>query len=210
MHLITTTSPPTPPPPTHTCFQGHDDHDHSTMLKGPSESGHTSKIPDFPFAALTAGLVWILLVCVDRLIVSHGIHGDHIHSHDHVSQAYLQMQMEKDKEAVPLKEKMLSLRKAEEQDTNAAHYKTLADSQSSSACCEKEQNAISIKLGAPEGGCKEAEKVAHRDSVLLAWVFFFALSLHSVFDGLGVGVATESEFASVTVAVVSHKVFDVS
>jgi len=117
------------------------------------------------------------------------------------------MQMKKDKEVIPLEEKMLSIRQTEEQDTNAAHYKTLADSQSSSACCEKEQNVITV----PEGGCKEAEKVAHRDSVLLAWVFFFALSLHSVFDGLGVGVATEiSEFASVTVAVVSHKVFDVS
>ena len=59
-------------------------------------------------------------------------------------------------------------------------------------------------------GASLSEENARRDSVLRACVYLVALSLHSVFDGLGVGVATNiQDFASITVAVVAHKAFDV-
>jgi len=139
-------------------------------------------------------------VCVDRAIVSQGLHGGGVHTHDHVSQAYLQMQAEK--------EGGLSAEKKPSQ--QGSDYDTVSKTVPSTSTdahgCEHKETSLTIR----EGGCEVAEKAAHRDSMFRAWVFFFALSLHSVFDGLSVGVTKESsEFISTTVAVVSHKVFDV-
>jgi zinc transporter 1/2/3 len=48
-----------------------------------------------------------------------------------------------------------------------------------------------------------------RDQVIRAWVFCFALSLHSLFDGLSVGSETETkQFIAFVIAIVSHKFFD--
>jgi zinc transporter ZupT len=133
-----------------------------------------SKIPDYPWSLLISGLIWAMLVCLDRTLVAHGVHGDAHHSHDHVSQAYVQMQAET--ESGPLL------------DASVVHP------------CTHD--------GAPSApsGCKEAEKAARKDAMLRAWLFFVALSVHSVFDGLGVGVTNSVEqFGSVAVAVVAHK-----
>lgn len=47
---------------------------------------------DYPFTSVLVGAIVILLIAVDRTVISHGIHGeeDH-HSHDHISQAFLEM-----------------------------------------------------------------------------------------------------------------------
>jgi len=50
---------------------------------------------------------------------------------------------------------------------------------------------------------------ARRRAVVRAWVFFMALSLHGVFDGLSVGSEDGVKgFTSILVAVLSHKLFD--
>jgi zinc transporter ZupT len=64
-------------------------------------------IVDYPWAQLCMGAVLVLLVAVDRLIVAHGMEGvpsgagdhgnggaedSHAHSHDHISQAFLDIQ----------------------------------------------------------------------------------------------------------------------
>jgi zinc transporter ZupT len=50
---------------------------------------------------------------------------------------------------------------------------------------------------------------ASRRLLLRAWVFFAALSVHGIFDGLSVGSETDAGgFTSTTIAVVSHKLFD--
>jgi len=57
---------------------------------------------------------------------------------------------------------------------------------------------------APPGG-----SLTHRRLVVRAWIFFLALSLHGVFDGLSVGSEDNvAGFTSTVVAVVSHKLFD--
>jgi zinc transporter ZupT len=54
--------------------------------------------------------------------------------------------------------------------------------------------------------------LAKKDAVMRAWVFFVALSLHSVLDGLSIGVdGEETEAADIApraIAVLGHKVFD--
>jgi zinc transporter ZupT len=48
-----------------------------------------------------------------------------------------------------------------------------------------------------------------RRVLVRAWVFFVALSVHGVLDGLSVGSEQdEGGFASILVAVLSHKLFD--
>lgn len=48
-----------------------------------------------------------------------------------------------------------------------------------------------------------------RRTLVRAWVFFFALSLHGLFDGLSIGSEeTTANFSSTAVAVASHKFFD--
>lgn len=54
-----------------------------------------------------------------------------------------------------------------------------------------------------------AGSTPHRAMLLRAYVFFGALSLHGVFDGLSVGSETSPQgFTSTTVAVLGHKIFD--
>ena len=183
--------------------------------------GKESFVPDYPWAFLVASLVWLLLVFVDRAIVSHGLEGGDHHSHDHVSQSFIQMQVEKEKESAAQggekKEDTATAKATPEVVTlrstappsnpvDKSDYDTVAGSVNHAHCSH---DAV-IPVGDSTKSAQLGEVNARKDAILRACVYFVALSLHSVFDGLGVGVATTMvNFASVTVAVVAHKAFDV-
>jgi len=66
-----------------------------------------------------------------------------------------------------------------------------------------------LALGAGAADCPVVVDAAQRDAALRAWVFFVALSLHSVFDGLSLGGEESlSGFYGLLVAVLAHKAFD--
>lgn len=67
-------------------------------------------------------------------------------------------------------------------------------------------SAIAADSASGEAAHTKAQK---RKLLLRAWVFFSALSLHGVFDGLSVASEQDAEgFTSTLVAVLSHKLFD--
>jgi hypothetical protein len=183
----------------------------------PAEDGTRSdaaaRLVAYPWAPLVAGLVTALLVAVDRTIVSHGVHGDDgehdHHHHDHVSQAFVAMSARAEKAAAlegsPLVEALV---KAEQGGTP---YGLVASSVSSTAEAHGHSHgshghhgaaAAGVNTGAGEE-CPVVQKAAQRDAALRTWVFFVALSLHSVFDGLSLGGETSlSTFYGILVAVV--------
>ncbi len=170
-----------------------------------------SKIPEYPWALLTASLVWLLLVFLDRAFVAHGMGGGDHHSHDHISQAYVSMQTAKEEGGGAGRKAPGDILSSTPPPAAAAAaaesgYGVVASSVDHSPC--QHHAVVPVDNAAVHN---KTEQAAHRDSILRAWVFFLALSVHSIFDGLAVGVASSMvDFVSITVAVVAHKAFDVS
>ena len=181
----------------------------------PAEDGTRSdaaaRLVAYPWAPLVAGLVTALLVAVDRTIVSHGVHGDDgehdHHHHDHVSQAFVAMSARAEKAASEKAVEGLPLVVKQ----GGTPYGLVASSVSSTAEAHGHSHgshghhgaaAAGVNTGAGEE-CPVVQKAAQRDAALRAWVFFVALSLHSVFDGLSLGGETSlSTFYGILVAVV--------
>jgi zinc transporter ZupT len=70
-------------------------------------------------------------------------------------------------------------------------------------------NSTSTVTVLPSAAITAAQKAEQRRLVLRAWVFFTALSLHGVFDGMSVASEEDPEgFISTLIAVLSHKAFD--
>jgi zinc transporter 1/2/3 len=180
-----------------------------------------SKIVEFPFAGVICGIVFTFLVSIDALIVRKGLDGndlsgagdgeeDHNHSghgHDHIT---------------------TSLRKfaAAAEESDHLLKKKVSLGQMSPTRAVTSPRAISIKndddtssstmpvLPIDHGNILSNQPIVitpeeKRRLVMRAWVFFFALSLHGVFDGLSVASETDpTAFTSILFAVVSHKLFD--
>jgi hypothetical protein len=193
----------------------------------PAEDGTRSdaaaRLVAYPWAPLIAGLVTALLVAVDRTIVSHGVHGDDgehdHHHHDHVSQAFVAMSARAEKAASEKAVEGLPLVVKQ----GGTPYGLVASSVSSTAEAHGHSHGghghgghghgghgrshgseelVGVAAGAEEE-CPVVRNAAQRDAALRAWVFFVALSLHSVFDGLSLGGETSlSTFYGILVAVV--------
>jgi zinc transporter ZupT len=145
-------------------------------------------------------------VTIDRTIVAHGVHTDGAghshdgHDHDHVSASFVAMQ----KQA------------AAEEVGNKSSYGMVArsvvsePSDGAAAGGDKplEKTAIEVhQCGADEVAV--TAKVARREAAMKAWVFFVALSLHSIMDGLSLGSERDiNSFYAILVAVLAHKAFD--
>lgn len=193
----------------------------------------------YPWSSMLIGVVLIMLIAVDRVIISHGMEGDEDHhSHDHVSQAFLQMQAADNamtggpRDAVTAvmltpgnEEGAHKSASAESTDDDAAIVAVQAPSGTGVASAAASATAAgpskaaqanaSVAVVVPSshehahGHTHASHGHAHKEAVLRAWVFFFALSLHAVFDGLSLGSETTFQgFYGILAAVVSHKVFD--
>ena len=69
----------------------------STYFSEAYASQPESRVPAFPFSHFLSGLVTFLLIALDRLVVSHGVHGEKKGDsaepeHDHISSALKEMQ----------------------------------------------------------------------------------------------------------------------
>ena len=192
-------------------------------------SAFEEKLVAYPWAPFVAGLVTALLVAVDRTIIQHGVHGDDgehdHHHHDHISQAFVAMTAKVEEKAATAEGSPLVEGKGKGKGATA--YGLVATSVSSSAEAhghshgdhgsgghghshgghghshgEEPREALAV-AGAAEEVCPVVQDVAQRDAALRAWVFFVALSLHSVFDGLSLGGEESlTTFYGILVAVV--------
>ena len=191
----------------------HHDEGHARRLGGGGGEGDGNPyatVINYPWATLTIGLVTALLVAIDRTIVSHGMHGDgedghhDHHGHDHVSKAFITMQ-----EATEGK-------KGEKEAPGAPgpSYGTVARSVAGEQQKrEKSEAATVIAVGecgnGAEGAAPLLEPAARREAALRALVFFVAMSIHSIMDGLSLGAEQDiNNFYAILVAVLAHKAFD--
>ncbi len=170
----------------------------------------------FPLANCLAGVAATLLVSLDRIIVSQGMHGEkeapHAHD-DHVSAAM--QTMVRHVEATESTALVLRphARAGSSSSSGGAGVEDSSSSSSSSsnsssgACGEGALSEEECPAGSGEAGELSAAK--RREATQKAWVFFLALSAHSVFDGLSLGSETTvSGFYSILIAVLVHKGFD--
>lgn len=78
--------------------------------------GEDSKVTEFSWGMLASGLSFLLLLSIDKLLVSHGIEGEghDLHSHDHVSMAFNALRVAKEQpKAVAVSAKALEVAQAE-------------------------------------------------------------------------------------------------
>jgi zinc transporter ZupT len=196
----------------------HDDHDHRMLLGAMARrlggahedsSNPHAKLIDYPWATLVIGLTTMLLVAIDRAIVSHGMHGDgggdahDHHGHDHVSKAFVDMQVAAERERSSVASEAAAPAPAPA--AGAAAYGDVARA----VTAEPTPEASALAIGECGKAAPLAEPAARREAALRAGVFFFAMSIHSIMDGLALGSEQTLEgFSSVLVAVLAHKAFD--
>jgi zinc transporter 1/2/3 len=179
----------------------------------------------YPFGMLLLGGVFILLMGVDRLVISHGIgHGQghshafgHSHGHgegheaeNHITEAILHVQAEVEREEAAKGEA------ATKEDATApatAAAGSSSEPAASDAIIAVQTDAHAHSHGHLHGGPSDASAVVAARmgaaKAVRAWVFIAALSLHSVFDGLSIGSEKSVRgFTSMVIAVLAHKAFD--
>jgi zinc transporter 1/2/3 len=180
-----------------------------------------SRIIDFPFGGLVCGMVLAFLVIIDGLIVRKGFeehpHGHDGASHDHITDS-LKKLTESQRALTQPPVDSNSPRHNSSQRHHHDHPKVASLEMSVGSPHPDISRARAIELNARstestsllhQGNGHEPTAADRRKLLLRAWVFFVALSLHGVFDGLSVGSENEIQgFTSTVVAVVSHKLFD--
>jgi len=182
---------------------------------------------DYPFAQLLIGVCVVALIMVDAIVVSRGIGGhshgpaiDDGHGHGHGHGPYGSAP-----QASPASRGHSHI--IPELPANYGH--DFADATKGSAptvAATSSKPGISLNTiddgsAVPDGpglspanGTRPAANAldaarGSRKQIAQAYLFFAALSLHSVFDGLSVGSEQNvSGFYSLLVAVMSHKMFD--
>ncbi len=179
----------------------------------------------YPWSPLLIGIVLIMLIAVDRIVIAHGIEGNSDqHSHDHVSAAFVEMQaVEKanvGKPADPVAAVILHSSETEHLHSKSSSIdseEAFAPSVDGAKHSHSHSRSTAVQIVPADAAAHEGHShvkdpkhhAAHKEALLRAWVFFFALSLHAVFDGLSLGSETTFEgFYGILVAVISHKVFD--
>jgi zinc transporter ZupT len=173
------------------------------------------KLINYPWATLVIGLTTTLLVAIDRTIVAHGMHGeagsgdahDH-HGHDHVSKAFTDMQVAEEKEREKANAAAgtggdAALLVPAPAPPTATPYGDVA------RAVQPQPEADALAIGQCDKAAVLPEPAARRDAALRAFVFFFAMSIHSIMDGLSMGTKQDlKSFYAVLVAVLAHKAFD--
>lgn len=185
----------------------------------------------YPFAELLAGFALLLLVAIDRLVASHGSGGLHTHEHHH-HHNHMVIELPahyKDKtDDEPRRHShshshshshgarsRTGSRSTEMKDNPALLQPSQVESSPPSEASSAPASPPATEAGTSkkeDGAASEGEADLDdmsRQRVLQAWVFFAALSIHSLFDGLGVGAETdENGFYGLLIAVLAHKSLD--
>jgi zinc transporter ZupT len=191
-------------------------HGGAARLLGGGDEDSTNpyqKLINYPWATLVIGLTTALLVAIDRTIVAHGMHSeggggggahDH-HGHDHVSKAFTDMQVAAEKE----REKARADANGDTAAVALAPAPTAAPYGLVARSVQPAPEVAALAIGECDKAAALPEPAARREAALRAWVFFIALSIHSIMDGLSLGAKKDlKSFYAVLVAVLAHKAFD--
>lgn len=149
---------------------------------------------------MVIGLTTIFLISIDKIIVAKGIDGTenhHGHSHDHISGAFLAMQQHENNQ---VQDQSIHSSHAPAKSGVVVTFDSSNDGALESSLLEAEEPLLATQPSSP---------VTTSATLIRVYIFFFALSLHSLMDGLSIGSEESMEgFYAIMAAVVSHKVFD--
>jgi zinc transporter 1/2/3 len=141
---------------------------------------------DYPFAELTSIAVFFVLVCIDKLLIDRILHAHPIHEHHQIFK-------EPDK---------VDLELVQDSSTN------ILNSDRESSPENGHFHGKNHMASAVESFAKNTAP-DHLRRLGTAYVFLTALSIHSVFDGLGIGAETNPTlFHNLLVPVIIHKLLD--
>jgi zinc transporter 1/2/3 len=160
-------------------------HSTSSFLAYWNATNPSYRFISFPFAELISIGLLTGLVMVDKLVLDGSGHSHHHHSGPNLD---------------PHAEGLNSP-KAVDQEMNSLHEKT--DVQTNGSHDSAKQNAEKVLR------INDGEEVEHKKLAGTAYIFLFAMSLHCLFEGLGIGAASDSsEFWILVIAVCAHKITD--
>ena len=156
-----------------------------THLLPEAEAAFSAALPlsTYPWAPLVVGATASLLLAADKLIVARGLRGiPQLHHHDHVSGALEAMRAVAAAAAGSAAAAVVGGARAERVAAAAGEEE------------EAEDAALILQRGGPLPAADPPPPPISNSSqndngaaMVRAWVFFLALSLHSFFDGLGLG-----------------------
>ncbi|KAM9985847.1 hypothetical protein ACTFIZ_002151 [Dictyostelium cf. discoideum] len=195
-----------------------------------------NKYGDFPFAHTITIITMFALICVDKILVSGGLDGEADHNHMDLTQhnhpsphaageidlnIYTNGDDDDDDGDNEEGEEDNQIDEKEEHGHGHGHghnSKNNKDSNGHGHGLKKKKktkkehghghNHDHSSNGHSHKNERDSEKV-NVSSKSKAWVFLVALSLHSIFDGLGLGSETQKDsFYGLLIAVLAHKFLD--
>jgi len=152
---------------------------------------------EYPFAQLLIGVSLVLLIFIDAVFISRGIDGDGgAHSHGHGNQKATSSSSGHSHMLPAIPESFSG-------SADDCHQVALETTTDTSTNGEVDKSVALSPDQNPDSQRGSKKQVAN------AYLFFIALSLHSIFDGLSIGAEQEiSGFYSLLIAVLGHKFFD--
>ncbi|RYG57106.1 hypothetical protein EON66_01215 [archaeon] len=163
------------------------------------------KLVGFPFAQVLSGAVFILLYAIDKLVVEKGMSGEEHAGHgkqcDHVS-ASIQSLADK---TVPLAAEHAHAHALSEGPHHRHPHDVIDVPSARTVSNESDSSSVTADTSTlmHAKGRPSANSAQGRAAVMRAYTFFVALSVHSVFDGMSIGIeSTMSGMIGVIIAVV--------
>lgn len=157
-------------------------------------------------------------MAIDRTIVAHGMHEDGAgghhddHDHDHVSAAFVAMQKQAAAEEASADGKPLVTGGTTAYGMVARSVVGEQPPEGGAAAADgapANNTAVVVQHQCDVNAVAVTTKAAKHEAVMKAWVFFVALSIHSVMDGLSLGAEVDlKRFYAILIAVLAHKAFD--
>jgi zinc transporter ZupT len=160
---------------------------HELFLEYFEQADPEYEYKSYPFAELVCVAVFFVLFCIDKLLVDRIVHRKY-ELHVHVSKK------KSEAESLALEQIHINLDPSERKDSHAgvSHNHFLSAIQSFT----NDDSGVN-------------ERIEHLKRLSTAYIFLTALSIHSIFDGLGVGSELDADkFKNLLVAVVIHKLLD--
>lgn len=195
--------------------------------------GEGNKMAEFPWGMLASGMSFMLLMAIDRLLISHshshgiqgGHEGSHHHPKEHSSMDHIMGGHGAAAGAAPAS--AVAAPSAAEEGKGATVVVVGAAAAGSSieltavsspSAAEKQQQEKDTSGVAQQSEAASSSLVHDHDHgssslkkgiLQSATLFILALSLHSILDGLSLGAEYDEEaFYGIVAAVVAHKLFD--
>ncbi|KAN0012335.1 hypothetical protein ACTFIU_007633 [Dictyostelium citrinum] len=193
-----------------------------------------NKYGDFPFAHTITIVTMFALICVDKILVSGGLDGEADHNHMDLSQhnhpsphaaGEIDLNIYTNGDDDEEEEDGSEIDEKEDSHGHGHGHGHHNSNNSNNADGHGHAHGLKKKKSKKEHGHghnhdhsanghshkiheKDSEKV-NVSSKSRAWVFLIALSVHSIFDGLGLGSETQKDsFYGLLIAVLAHKALD--